>query len=130
VKGASPVHSALHSDSAHWIQEYRALASGFGGAGLWLEKVAIETRQAVALDELLERDDALGGLLRAVHALEIDSAGVEGLAEEVAALRQKLPHELLSGEERYDPTDPQYLTGLMEDIKELLMHRLLTTGDA
>ena len=26
LQGASPVHSALHSDSAHWIQEYRALA--------------------------------------------------------------------------------------------------------
>ena len=54
----------------------------------------------------------------------------DGLAEEVAALRQKLPHELLGGEERYDPGDPQYLSGLMEDIKELLMHRLLTTGSA
>ena len=130
LQGASPVHSALHSDSAHWIQEYRALASSLGGAGLWLEKVAIETHQAIAMDELLERDDALGGLLRAVHALEFDAAGVEGLAEEAATLRQKLPHELLSGEDSYDPTDPHYLTGLMEDIKELLMHRLLTKGDA
>ena len=129
LQGSSPVHSALHSDSNHWIQEYRALAAGLGGAGMWLEKVALETRQAVAMDELLERDDALGGLLRAIHTLEIDAAGIEGLAEEVAALRQKLPPELLGGEERYDPGDPQYLSGLMEDIKELLMHRLLTTGD-
>ena len=103
LQGSSPVHSALHADSNHWIQEYRALASGLGGAGMWLEKVALETRQAVALDELLERDDALGGLLRAIHTLEMDAAGVEGLAEEVAELRQKLPPELLGGEERYDP---------------------------
>jgi exonuclease SbcD len=128
LQGISPVHSILHADSNHWIQEYRALAAGLGGAGMWLEKVALETRQAVSLDELLERDDALGGLLRAIHTLEMDAAGVEGLAEEVAALRQKLPPELLGGEERYDPGDPQYLSGLMEDIKELLMHRLLTTG--
>jgi DNA repair exonuclease SbcCD nuclease subunit len=130
LQGSSPVHSSLHSDSNHWIQEYRALASGLGGAGLWLEKVKLETRQAVALDELLQRDDALGGLLRAIHALEMDVSGIEGLAAEVADLRQKLPPELLSGEEPYDPTDPQYLTGLMEDIKELLMHRLLATGVA
>jgi exonuclease SbcD len=128
LQGISPVHSILHADSNHWIQEYRALAAGLGGAGMWLEKVALETRQAVSLDELLERDDALGGLLRAIHTLEMDAAGVEGLAEEVATLRQKLPPELLGGEERYDPGDPQYLSGLMEDIKELLMHRLLTTG--
>jgi len=130
LQGSSPMHSTLHSDSNHWIQEYRALAAGLGGAGMWLEKVELETRQAVALDELLQRDDALGGLLRAIHALEMDASGIEGLATEVADLRQKLPHELLSGEDRYDPTDPQYLAGLMEDIKELLMHRLLTTGGA
>lgn len=130
LQGSSPVHSSLHSDSLHWIQEYRALASGLGGAGMWLEKVAIETRQAVEMGELLERDDALGGLLRAIHALEIDASSIEGLAGEVADLRQKLPPELLGGEDRYDPTDPGYLASLMEDIKELLMHRLVSSGDA
>ena len=130
LQGNSSVHSALHSDSSHWVQEYRALAAGLGGAGIWLEKVALETRQAIALDELLERDDALGGLLRAIHALEIDAAGVEALATEVSELRNKLPPELLGGEEHYNPDDPLYLSGLMEDIKELLMHRLLTTGSA
>jgi len=130
LQGVSPVHSTLHADSVHWIQEYRALASGLGGAGLWLEKVVLETRQAVALDELLERDDALGGLLRAIHALEIDTAGLEALSAEIAELRQKLPPELLGGEDRYDPSDPRYLAGLMADIKELLLHRLLTTGGA
>jgi len=130
LQGSTPVHSILHSESMHWIQEYRALASGLGGAGLWLEKVIIETRQAVALDELLERDDALGGLLRAIHELEMDASGIEGLAAEVADLLQKLPPELLVGEDRYDPTDPGYLAGLMEDIKELLMHRLISSGGA
>ncbi len=130
LQGSTPVHSTLLSDSNHWIQEYRALAAGLSGAGIWLEKVALETRQAVAMDELLERDDALGGLLRAIHAMEIDTTGIQELAEEVTVLRQKLPPELLSGEERYDPADPRYLAGLMEDVKELLMHRLLTTGGA
>jgi DNA repair exonuclease SbcCD nuclease subunit len=130
LQGSSAVHSALHSQGMHWTQEYRALASGLGGAGLWLEKVALETRQAVALDELLERDDALGGLLRAIHALEMDASSVAGLAAEVADLRQKLPPELLGGEDRYDPTDHRYLAGLMGDIKELLLHRLVTSSDA
>lgn len=130
LQGSTPVHSTLHSDRIHWIQEYRALASGLSGAGLWLEKVVIETRQAVTLDELLERDDALGGLLRAIHALEIDMSSVEALAAEVVDLRQKLPHELRAGEDRYDPTDPGYLASLMEDIKELLVHRLVRSRGA
>ena len=130
LQGSTPVHSTLRTDSDRWIQEYRALASGLGGAGMWLEKVVLETRQAVAMDELLARDDALGGLLRAIHTLEIDAAGIQELAEEVAGLRRKLPPELLGGEDGYDPGEPQYLTGLLEDIKELLMHRLLTKGGA
>ena len=130
LQGNCSVHSVLHSDLNHWVQEYRALAAGLGGAGMWLEKVVLKTRPAVAMDELLERDDALGGLLRVIHELEIDAAGLEGLAGEVATLRQKLPPELLGGEERYDPGDPQHLAGLMEDIKELLMQRLLTTGES
>jgi exonuclease SbcD len=130
LQGISPVHAVLHSDRVHWVQEYRALASGLGGAGLWLEKVLIETRQSVAIDELLERDDALSGLLRAIHALEMDAASVESLVAEVADLRQKLPPELFGGEDRYDPTDPGYLASLMEDIKELLVHRLVSSGGA
>lgn len=128
LKGGSPIHSILHSERERWTQEYRSLASGLGGAGMWLEKVVLETSQAVDVEELLERDDALGGLLRAIDSLETDSTNLEALAEEVAGLRQKLPPELLGGEERYDPTDPQYLASVMGDIKDLLMHRLVTAG--
>jgi DNA repair exonuclease SbcCD nuclease subunit len=128
LQGSSRVHSTLRTDSDHWIQEYRALASGLGGAGMWLEKVVVETRPAVAMDELLARDDALGELLQSIRALEIGAAETRGLAEEVAALRRKLPPELLFGTDGYDPGDPQYLTGVLEDVKELLMHRLLAKG--
>jgi len=41
-------------------------------------------------------------------------------------LRQKLPAEMLSGDDRYDPTDPEQLKVVLKDIKELLMNRLLT----
>ncbi len=127
--GSSSLHSQLHVDSDHWVQEYRALAASFRGAGMWLEKVIFDTQQAVSLDEVLNREDALGGLLRAIHAMDFDSAGITELGDELAALRKKLPPELLNGEERFDPTDSKYLTGLIGDIKELLMHRLLITGD-
>ena len=77
---------------------------------------------------MLERDDALAGLLQVIQALEVDSAGIDRLAEEVVSLRQKLPAELLSGEDGYDPSDNKHLSSLMGDIKELLTRRLLTTG--
>ena len=127
LQGACSAHSRLHADREHWIQEYRALATGLGGAGIWLEKVSIKTRPSVSADEVLARDDALGGLLRAIRDMELDDTALDGLADEVSALRQKLPAEILGGEDRYDPTDPEQLKDTLEDIKELLVNRLLST---
>ena len=84
----------------------------------------------LVLGHILARDDALGGLLRGIRNMELDDTGLAELAEEVAALRQKLPAEILGGDDRYDPTDPEQLKDTLEDIKELLVNRLLTTEQA
>ena len=128
LEGACSAHSRLHADREHWIQEYRGLATGLGGAGIWLEKVSIKTRPSVAADEVLARDDALGGLLRSIRDIELNDTALDELANDVSALRQKLPAEMLGGEDHYDPTDPEKLKDTLEDIKELLVNRLLSTG--
>jgi DNA repair exonuclease SbcCD nuclease subunit len=129
LQGATSAHSRLHAEREHWLQEYRALATGLGGAGIWLEKVAITTTPSISADQILARDDALGGLLRSINMLELDGPALEGLAEEVAALRQKLPAEILGGDDPYDPTDLNLLKGTLEDIKEVLVNRLLSTEE-
>ena len=125
--GACSAHLKLHADRERWIQEYRALATGLGGAGIWLEKISIKTRPAISTDEVLERDDALSGLLRAIHDMELDSSVLDELADEMSVLRQKLPAELLAGDDPFDPANPEFLKETLEDIKELLVNRLLTT---
>ena len=128
LQGTCSAHSRLHADREQWIQDYRALATGLGGAGIWLEKVSIKTRPpSVSVDQVLARDDALGGLLRAIRDMELDDNALAELANEVSALRQKLPAEILGGEDRYDPGDPDQLKDTLEDIKELLVNRLLST---
>lgn len=127
LEGASGAHSRLHAEREHWVQEYRALATGLGGAGIWLEKLSLKTRPAISINDVLARDDALGGLLRGIQNMELNDTAAANLATEVLALRQKLPPEILSGEDRYDPTDPQQLKEVLEDVKELLLNRLLTT---
>ena len=127
VHGVCAAHSLLHTDIEHWTQEYRALATGFGGAGLWLEKVLIKTQSSISIDSILSRDDALGGLLRGIQDMELDDTALAELVNEVSALRQKLPAEILSGEERYDPADPQQIKAALASIKELLVTRLITT---
>ena len=127
LQGTCPIHSRLLASMTHYTQEFRALATALGGAGLWLEKVLVNTRPSVTADDILAQDDAFGGLLRSIQALELDDAASATLAEELTALRQKLPAEMLEGNDAYDPTDGGQLDRALEDIKELLMHRLLVS---
>jgi len=127
LQGACSAHSVLHAERERWVQEYRALATGLGGAGIWLEKVSVKTKPSVSADEALERDDALSGLLRAIRDMELDASALDGLADEISSLRQKLPAELLSGDDPYDPTDSELLKNTLGDIKALLVNRLLST---
>ncbi|MDV6344023.1 DNA repair exonuclease [Nitrosomonas sp. Is37] len=130
LEGACVAHSRLHAELEHWTQEYRALANVLGGAGIWLEKVSLKTRPSIDVDSILARDDALGGLLRGIRNMELNDAALAELAQEVSALRQKLPAEILSGDDCFDPSDPQQLQIVLEDIKELLVNRLTTTEKA
>ncbi|MEJ2608654.1 MAG: DNA repair exonuclease [Candidatus Thiodiazotropha sp.] len=125
LQGASSAHSALHADRDHWIQEYRALATMLDGAGVWLEKVSIKTSPLLTHGEIALQGDALGGLVHAIRELELDVTSLDNLSEELMPLRQKLPPELLSGDDPFDPTSSQNLNEILEDIKELLINRLL-----
>lgn len=127
LKGACSAHTRLHADRDHWTHQYRAFANDLNGAGVWLEKVSIKTKPSVSAEEVLARDDALSGLLGAIRAMEMDDTALDELAHEVSALRQKLPAEILSGADPYDPTDPVQIKDTLEDIKELLVNRLLST---
>jgi DNA repair exonuclease SbcCD nuclease subunit len=128
LRGSCSSHAILHIGRERWIQEYRALATALGGAGIWLEKVSIKTKPFVSADEVIERGDALSGLLRAIRDMELDSSALEEFADEMSALRKKLPAELLGGDGSYDPANPDLLKDTLEDIKELLVNRLLSTA--
>ena len=126
LQGECSAYSALHADRDRWVQEYRALATGLGGAGVWLEKVTIKVTPSVSADKILARNDAMGGLLRTIRDMKLDTAASEDLADEISALRQKLPAELLGGDDPFDPTNLELLKDTLEDIKELLVNCLLS----
>ncbi len=125
LEGACPVHTELLAHRDHWMNQYRALATDLGG--LWLEKVLLQTRRESLAEDMSYRDDALGGLLSAIRELEIDEAGLLGLATQLSELKTKLPHELLSVVDGYDPTSPQQIRNTLEEVKELLVNRLIAT---
>ena len=127
IVGSAPAHARLHAEREYWTQEFRTLASGLGGAGLWVEKVSVETQGELSLETVLERDNALGGLLKSIHNVEFDDDTLADITSEIVPLRQKLPPELLSGENRFVLDEPERLKTTLAEVKELLIARLLTS---
>jgi len=128
LEGASQAHAELTREPERWIHEYRAQASAQGSPGVWLEKVEVRTRRPVDLARQLERDDALGDLLRSIARLESAPLELESLAAEFADLKSRLPVELTSGDDALDPTRPAVLEAALPDVVEILLGRLLGEG--
>ena len=68
--------------------------------------------------------------LRSIRDLEVDPTRLSKLGEEVADLSGKLPLDLRSGEDAFDPSDPDYIRESLDDVKALLLERLLSEGPA
>lgn len=126
LTGSCAAHAQLQRDRDHWVQEYRSLASGLGGAGVWLEKVSLRTQASVSTTDMLERDDALAGLMDSISDIDLSESALELYAEELSTLRIKLPPPLLSGEDAYDPTHPETIKVALMEVKQLLLDRLLS----
>ncbi|HEV7504420.1 MAG TPA: DNA repair exonuclease [Thermoanaerobaculia bacterium] len=126
--GACAVHEELRRDTERWTHEVRAVATRFGGDGVWIERVVLRTRRPAAGETGLDRevrDDALGGLAGSIRELEGDDARLTALAEELADLRRKLPAELFAAGDVPDFTAPASLREILPEVEDLLVARLL-----
>ncbi|MEX2482800.1 MAG: DNA repair exonuclease [Gammaproteobacteria bacterium] len=128
LTGASPLHGWLRAHRERVTNECRALAVAVGAGEVWVEKVLFETRRLESQAAALARDDAFGGLLRAIRDADLDAARLTRLGDELADLNGRLPLELRSGDEAIDLTDPDYIRDKLEDVKALLLERLLQQG--
>jgi DNA repair exonuclease SbcCD nuclease subunit len=125
--GETPLHAELHRDSATLTEEFRALAAGLGE--MWLEKVAFATRRPVALAESLGAETPLADLIRAIERLDFQPETLLELVPEIGVLQSKLPPELLH-ESGVVATSPEWTSSLGEEVKEMLIARLLGQGES
>ncbi len=128
--GATPAHPALRAARERVVNECRAIAESVARGAVWLEKVAFHTRQTGSAEAAFARDDAFGELLRSIQGLGADAERLGALRDEVAELYARLPLELRSGDEPLDVSDHDFLENMLEDVRELLLDRLLSRGDA
>jgi len=125
LAGATRLHHELHRDLARWTEECRGLAAGLGS--VWLEKLSLATRPETEARTGLEEGSPLAGLIRAVQDLTLNGpAAMAG--GELAELRSRLPVELTGADDPFDGSVPERLGQLQEDVRELLLSRLLGQG--
>lgn len=130
IVGMCRAHSRLMRETDRWVNEMRMVATDFSGGNVWLEKIAIQTRSRTSLDEMLKREDAIGGLLRSIQRLSANDEEFLSLLDELAEFRRKLPPELHFGEQAIDLDDPHEHQSIIEDVKQILVGRLLSHDDS
>ena len=124
--GNSDIHGKLQSEREHLIQEWRALANEVGRGEIWLEKILFDISPLASLQDALNQDNALSVLLGAIVDTEISESTLSEFIEELTPLHQKLPHQILTGDDAWDPTNPEMLRRIAETSKQDIIYKLLS----
>jgi DNA repair exonuclease SbcCD nuclease subunit len=127
LTGRCPVHTQLHRRTAQWTEEFRGIAAACGD--LWLEKVKFQTRRPVNLEDTLNGDTPIAGLLRSIQQLELDGDSLLELVPDLSALKRKLPVEVYGGDEPFLESSSDNIQELQTEVKELLIAKLLQHGE-
>ncbi len=124
ITGETLAHAALSTSRRGLEESLRELASDVGEGALWIEKVVVETSDVVSLGDVLLREDAVGQVARALRALRDDEDALGELASQFAELSQKLPAELLEGDERV-VFDVSAMRDAIGDVEQRILTELL-----
>jgi exonuclease SbcD len=128
ITGTTRAHDELQADRERWEQELRAAATDLGSDGIWVEKVAFRTDPHSSASQFLERQDALGQLMRSLRDARADDEQLIELLDVFKDLRSKLPAELREGEEAIRLDEPASIRAALDDVERLLLPRLLSKG--
>jgi DNA repair protein SbcD/Mre11 len=126
--GTTPLHQQLQKQADWWENSFRGIAANLGGAGIWIEKIRVRTRDKVDLQALMSDDNPIGGMLRMLVGLEVGSESISEIDPEMDAFLAKLPAELRGGEEPFDPKHSEQWSEICSDVKEMLIARVLHAG--
>ncbi len=125
LTGQTSMHNWLHDEEDLVYEECRTRAAGLGD--VWLEKIRLRTRPEFDPSRNLDPDSPLAGLFQAIQDLRLSASSPEQIPE-LADMLSKLPPEVKSGDEAFDPSDPAVMQHIQDEVKELLRSRLLRRG--
>ncbi|MCD6388368.1 MAG: DNA repair exonuclease [Desulfobulbaceae bacterium] len=127
LRGECPVHSRLFEESERLTEEFREIAAGLGS--MWLEKILFKTTRKVCFAKALGKESPLVALLRGVEHCEFDADGLLELAPEISSLKSKLPAVLAGADFSLLPEGEEEVGILRNQVRELLLARLIRHGE-
>ncbi|MBS3779118.1 MAG: DNA repair exonuclease, partial [Desulfovermiculus sp.] len=126
LTGQTNMHNWLHDEEDQVHEECRTRVAGLGD--VWLEKIRLSTRPEFDPSRDLDPDSPLDRLFQAIQDLRLSASSTEQIPE-LTDMLSKLPPEVKSGNEAFDPSDPAVMQHIQEEVKELLRSRLLRRGE-
>jgi DNA repair exonuclease SbcCD nuclease subunit len=126
VTGRCAAHRALAAAPEAWANQVRAVAAAAGE--VWVEKVKFRTTDASAAVATASDEGPLVELAALIQELSGDEQRLLELMDELAALKKKLPPELLSDEWGDEPLrleQPAFWRSVLTQVEPLLRARLL-----
>lgn len=118
------MHARLHDSEQHFQEEWRTLAAEMGD--LWIEQIRLQTRPPADQAEEVDPDSPLGELIQCIEAQVLP----ESCTKELGDLMKQLPSEITESEEGFNLKDAQQWQRMKDDVRELLLGRLLRQGGA
>ena len=129
-EGATRISDELAAYPERFEQQIKALCAEIASDDLWIERIENASIGKLDLDSTLADDTAFGKLLKDILATGGDSEEIDGLADVVVDLRQKIPSQAFGPESVLNLDEEQTVQRLVEEAKHMLVGRLLTMRGA
>jgi exonuclease SbcD len=126
--GSCLAHEKLISDPERWISQIRAEATDISGGEVWVEKTFLHTTHPLDIKKLAKSKSPIGELLRLINKIGSNPKRLSELSNGLSSLKDKLPGELLQGDEKIDLESAVGIRGILAEARDLLLSRLLQKG--
>jgi exonuclease SbcD len=130
VTGECPAHDELASNLDRWTNEIRSAAVDSTSAQVWIEKVKLRTSLPLDTEGAVFTEGPVGELLRYIDDIPKDPDHVSVLMESLNDLIKKLPKEFKEDTDAVSLEYPGSLAEVLDQIRQMLIHRLMQRGDS
>lgn len=127
LTGATKLSDQLAAFPEKFEQQIKALGAETAGDDIWIERVENMTTGRYDLETALAHDNARGKLLKSIMSTPDDVDQIDGLADKIAELRQKLPSQAFETNSILDLSDNQAIKRITREAKKMLIGRMLAT---